>query len=93
MHLSRLPRPARRRVDGIACGISEMPGLTVGQVDKLDAPERTRKGMGQYPIPVVILARWAVSRQDQGRGIGLGRLQDAIRRTLLIAERAGSVPC
>src|SRR5690554_7387626 len=30
--------------------------LTVGQVDSLDAPDRVRKGMGQYPIPVVILA-------------------------------------
>lgn len=63
--------------------------LTVGQIDTLDAPERIRKGMGQYPIPVVILARLAVSRQDQGRGIGVGLLQDAIRRTLLIAEQAG----
>lgn len=63
--------------------------LTVGQVDSLDAPDRIRKGMGQYPIPVVILARLAVNRQDQGRGIGVGMLQDAIRRTLLIAEQAG----
>lgn len=63
--------------------------LTVGQVDSLDAPDRISKGMGQYPIPVVILARLAVNRQDQGRGIGVGMLQDAIRRTLLIAEQAG----
>lgn len=63
--------------------------LTVGQIDTLDAPERIRKGVGQYPIPVVILARLAVSQQDQGRGIGVGLLQDAIRRTLLIAEQAG----
>lgn len=63
--------------------------LTVGQVDALDAPDRIRKGMGQYPIPVVILARMAVGLQDQGRGIGIGLLQDAIRRTLLIAEQAG----
>lgn len=63
--------------------------LTVGQVDTLEAPERIRKGMGQYPVPVVILARLAVATQDQGRGIGLGMLQDAIRRTLLITEQAG----
>jgi len=63
--------------------------LTVGQIDTLDAPERIRKGMGQYPLPVVILARLAVSRTDQGLGIGFGLLQDAIRRTLLIAEQAG----
>ena len=63
--------------------------LTVGQIDTLEAPERIRKGMGQYPVPVVILARLAVSQQDQGRGIGFGLLQDAIRRTMMIAEQAG----
>ena len=44
--------------------------LTVGQIEPFDAPERFRKGMGQYPLPVVILARLAVCRHDQGRGIG-----------------------
>jgi predicted N-acetyltransferase YhbS len=63
--------------------------LTVGQVDTLDAPERIRKGMGQYPVPVVILARLAVATRDQGRGVGFGLLQDAIRRTMMIAEQAG----
>jgi GNAT superfamily N-acetyltransferase len=63
--------------------------LTVGQVDTLEAPERIRKGMGQYPLPVVILARLAVSQQARGRGIGFGLLQDAVRRTMLIAEQAG----
>ncbi len=63
--------------------------LTVGQVDRLDAPERIRKGMGQYPLPVVVLARLAVCKQNQGQGIGFGLLQDAILRTLLIAEQAG----
>jgi GNAT superfamily N-acetyltransferase len=62
--------------------------LTVGQIDTLDAPERIRKGMGQYPVTVVILARLAVATQDQGRGIGVGLLQDAVRRTMLIAEQA-----
>ncbi len=62
--------------------------LTVGQVDTLEAPERIRKGMGQYPVPVVILARLAVSTQDPGSSVGFGLLQDAIRRTMLIAEQA-----
>ncbi|MCS5694433.1 GNAT family N-acetyltransferase [Cyanobium sp. FGCU-6] len=63
--------------------------LTVGQVDTVEAPERIRQGMGRYPLPVVILARLAVSRESQGRGLGVGMLQDAIRRTLVIAEQAG----
>jgi GNAT superfamily N-acetyltransferase len=76
----------------VACEGDRVAGyfsLTVGQVDTLDAPERFRKGMGQYPIPVVILARLAVDRHDQGQGIGAGLLKDAIRRTLLIADQAG----
>jgi len=48
--------------------------LNVGQVDTLGAPERIRKGMGQYPVLAVILTRLAVSRHDQGRGIGFGLL-------------------
>lgn len=63
--------------------------LTVGQADSLDVPDRVRKGMGRFPIPVVILARLAVSLQDQRCGIGVGMLQEAIRRTLAIAEHAG----
>ena len=63
--------------------------LTVGQINTLDAPERMRKGIGQYPLPVVILARLAIARAYQGRGLGVALLQDAIRRTMLIAEQAG----
>ena len=63
--------------------------LTVGQVDTVEAPERIRQGMGRFPLPVVILARLAVSRKNHGHGLGVGLLQDAIRRTLVIAEQAG----
>ena len=63
--------------------------LTVGQVDDLDASQRARKGMGGYPIPVVLLARMAVASQDQGQGIGAGMLVDSIRRTLAVAEQVG----
>ena len=65
--------------------------LVVGQVEPIQATERIRKGMGQYPIPTMLLARLAVSTaaQGQGIGIGMGLLQDAIRRTLNVAEQAG----
>lgn len=63
--------------------------LTVGQIDTLEAPERVRKGMGQYPIPVVILARLAVDRDHQGRGLGWSLLQDAVLRAVAVSEEAG----
>lgn len=63
--------------------------LTVGQIDTLEAPERIRRGMGQYPIPLVILARLAIDLDYQRRGLGFSLLQDAISRTVAIAEQAG----
>ncbi len=63
--------------------------LTVGQIDTLEAPERIRRGMGQYPIPLVILARLAVDLDDQGRGLGFSLLQDATHRAIAVAEHAG----
>ncbi|MBV8645824.1 GNAT family N-acetyltransferase, partial [Paludibacterium sp.] len=63
--------------------------LTVGQIDTLEAPERIRRGMGHYPIPLVILARLAADLDYQRQGLGFSMLQDAIRRTLTIAEQAG----
>jgi len=63
--------------------------LTVGQIDTLEAPERIRRGMGQYPIPLVILTRLAVDVEYQRQGLGVSLLQDAIMRTLAVAEHAG----
>ena len=63
--------------------------LTVGQIDTFDAPDRIRRGMGQYPIPLVILARLAVDLDYQRQGLGYSLLQDAILRTLVIADHAG----
>ncbi len=63
--------------------------LTVGQIDTIEAPERVRRGMGQYPIPLIILARLAVDLDYQKRGIGFSLLQDAIRRAVAVAEHAG----
>ncbi len=63
--------------------------LTVGQIDTLESPERVRRGMGQYPIPLVILARLAVDLDYQRQCLGFSLLQDAIGRTIAIAEHAG----
>ena len=76
----------------LACDKDRVAGyysLTVGQIDTLEAPERIRRGMGQYPIPLVILARLAVDLDYQKRGLGFSLLQDAITRTVGIADQAG----
>ena len=76
----------------VACDEERVAGyfsLTVGQIDTLEAPERIRRGMEQYPIPLVILARLAIDLDSQRRGLGFSLLQDAISRTVAIAEQAG----
>ena len=76
----------------VTCNQNRVAGyysLTVGQIDTLEAPERIRRGMGQYPIPLVILARLAVDLDYQKRGLGFSLLQDAITRTVAIADQVG----
>lgn len=63
--------------------------LVFGQVAFTDAPERLRKGVAQHPIPLMVLARLAVSSDAIGRGIGAGLLKDAMLRTLQAADIAG----
>jgi hypothetical protein len=60
--------------------------LAFGAVTAEAAPERIRKGMPRHPIPVMLLARLAVDRSEQGRGLGKGLLKDAFRRTLGASE-------
>lgn len=63
--------------------------LAVGSVDHVTATSRTKKGLPQHPIPVMVLARLAVDRRYQGCKLGAGLLRDAILRTLGISEQAG----
>jgi len=63
--------------------------LAVGEVACGDAPERLAKGLARHPIPIMLLARMAVSRDHQGQGLGAGLLKDAMRRTLQAADIAG----
>lgn len=63
--------------------------LVFGDVGYDDVPERLRKGVARHPIPLMILARLAVSRSWMGKGLGSGLLKDAMLRTLEAAEIAG----
>ncbi|WP_367606784.1 GNAT family N-acetyltransferase [Legionella sp. W05-934-2] len=63
--------------------------LTVGQVEQSEVSKRIAHGMGNYPIPVIILAKMAVSKNYQGKQVGRGLLQDAIKRSLMVANEVG----
>ena len=63
--------------------------LAVGEVARDEAPDRLGKGLARHPIPIMLLARLAVSVEWQGRGLGAGLLKDAMRRTIQAADIAG----
>lgn len=63
--------------------------LVVSAVAYEDAPERLRKGLPRHPVPLMLLARLAVSCGWQGCGVGAGLLKDAMLRTLQAADRGG----
>ena len=63
--------------------------LVVGDVAYDAAPERLIKGLARHPVPILLLARLAVSAAHQGHGIGQGLLKDAMLRTLQAADIAG----
>ena len=63
--------------------------LVVGEVGFSAAPERLTKGLARHSVPIMLLARLAVSREFQGRGIGQALLKDALLRTLQAADIAG----
>jgi GNAT superfamily N-acetyltransferase len=62
--------------------------LAVGAVSHQEASSALRRNMPD-PIPVIVLARLAVDFRAQGMKLGAGLLQDAVARTLSVAENAG----
>ena len=63
--------------------------LAVGSVDPKIAPSRVVKGLARHPVPVMILARLAVDREHQRKGLGRALLKDALLRTAQAADIAG----
>lgn len=63
--------------------------LAVGSVDPQAAPSRVMKGLARHPVPVMILARLAVDKEHQRKGLGQALLRDALLRTAQAADIAG----
>jgi GNAT superfamily N-acetyltransferase len=53
------------------------------------APTRVMKGQGRYPVPVILMARFALDLSEQGKGYGKVLFRDALRRALAGAEAIG----
>ena len=64
--------------------------LTAGSVEREESPERVKKGLARHPIPVILLARLAVDRREQGKGLGAALLKDALIRAAGAADEIGA---
>ena len=64
--------------------------LTMGSVQRHDAPAKLVRGLPQYPVGIVLLARLAVDRTAQGQGQGSRLLAHALRKALTAGEAAAA---
>jgi predicted N-acetyltransferase YhbS len=65
-------------------------GLTMGSVQRVDAPAKLVRGLPQYPIGTVLLARLAIDRSVQGEGLGSRLLAHALRKAVAAGEAAAA---
>lgn len=61
--------------------------LTFGAILKENLP--VKNNLPNYPIPVIILARLAVNKSEQGKGLGKALLKSAVLKTIQASEIAG----
>jgi hypothetical protein len=63
--------------------------ISAGSVSVEEAPPRISKGLARDPIPVILLARLAVDKDEKGTGLGNALLKDALGRIAQAADIVG----
>jgi GNAT superfamily N-acetyltransferase len=64
--------------------------LVAAEVEHGAASPTVRAGVSRhFPIPVCLIARLAVDKGSQGRGLGRDLLRDALRRALAASDQIG----
>jgi GNAT superfamily N-acetyltransferase len=63
--------------------------ITMAAVERDAAPARLQQNRPRQ-IPCLLLARLAVDRSMQGRGLGAGLLRDALERAVLLSASVGA---
>lgn len=64
--------------------------LTMGSVLRQDAPAKLVRGLPAYPVGMVLVARLAVDRSQQGTGLGAMLLAEALRKAVTAGEAAAA---
>jgi predicted N-acetyltransferase YhbS len=63
--------------------------LAAASARREEAPARVVKGLAAHPVPVILLARLAVTSSEKGMGLGSGLLKDALLRAAAAADIVG----
>ena len=63
--------------------------LSVGAIDRANLSPFEARRFPNFPLPIARLARLAVDRSQQGKGLGEDLLLDALARCLRVAEDVG----
>jgi predicted N-acetyltransferase YhbS len=64
--------------------------LTMGSVQRAEAPPKLVRGLPSYPVGMVLLARLAVDRRFQGQGLSSLLLAEALRKAVAAGEAAAA---
>lgn len=64
--------------------------LTMGSVQRVDAPPRLVRGLPAYPVGMVLIARLAVDETEQSAGLGTRLLADALRMAVAAGDAAAA---
>jgi len=88
--VNQLSGTARTYVAHRGKSVAGYYSLAAAAVEPASAPARVGKGLARHPIPLTLLARLAVDKSEQGRGLGSALLKDAFKKFLLAQEIVAS---
>jgi GNAT superfamily N-acetyltransferase len=63
--------------------------LVFGSVSIEETTPKVATGLGKYPIPIILLARLAIDKNQKGKGLGKLLMRDALLRAVRASEIAG----
>jgi len=63
--------------------------LAVSSIEFEHASRKIQRGLGRYPVSVILVARLAVDERVQGQRVGESLLIDVLGRCLAVSEEAG----
>jgi GNAT superfamily N-acetyltransferase len=63
--------------------------LVYGSVSPQDVSERMSRGAGNYHLPIILIARFAIDQNFHRKGFGKALLKDAFKRCLQASKIAG----